>query len=142
MKNGKWYKKMIDLTNYSYKKVKFSFKVVLNGRGSITIDNIKLANKTALNITELLPKKTKLYQNYPNPFNPITNIKFDLARESRVELNVYNIKGELVKQLYNQKLKAGFYQKNFDANNLSSGLYFYELKVNNKVFQNKMILCK
>ncbi|MEN8192054.1 MAG: T9SS type A sorting domain-containing protein [Bacteroidota bacterium] len=84
----------------------------------------------------------KLYSNYPNPFNPTTTIQFDLKETSIVTLRVYNNLGELVTELENRKLSAGRYTRNFDASNLSSGIYYYKLKANNFVQVNKMTLVK
>jgi len=75
-----------------------------------------------------IPQTTRLFQNYPNPFNPSTNIRFTLAKENEVELTVYNVKGQLVERLVNEKLKAGAYSITFKADYLNSGVYYYQLK--------------
>ena len=74
-----------------------------------------------------LPKTFALYQNYPNPFNPSTTIKYSLPYESNVKLIIYNILGEAVKELRNSKETAGYHKINFNAENLSSGIYFYRI---------------
>jgi choice-of-anchor B domain-containing protein len=75
-----------------------------------------------------------LDQNYPNPFNPVTKINFTIDRNSEVELNVFDITGKNITQLVNDKRDGGSYEIIFDSNkfNLSSGVYFYTLKVSNK----------
>jgi len=97
------------------------------------------------NIIEVVvdnPTKFELEQNYPNPFNPTTVIKFRLPQTANVELAVYNLLGQKVAELVNGKLEAGYYSFNFDASNLSNGIYFYELKADNNRSVKKMILQK
>jgi hypothetical protein len=74
-----------------------------------------------------VPEKFALYQNYPNPFNPSTTIQFDLPRQARVTLKVYNTLGQEVAVLVNENLNAGKHQAHFDAVNFASGVYFYRL---------------
>ena len=88
------------------------------------------------------PSKLKLYENYPNPFNPETTISFDIAQPGLVEIAVFNILGEKVSILLNEEKKPGHYSINFNADNISSGLYFYRLSAGNHIFQKKMILLK
>jgi len=92
--------------------------------------------------SEMVPAVTTLHQNYPNPFNPTTTIKFDLASNSNVKLNVYNYNGQLLKSLVNGTMNAGFHAVNFDASSLSAGVYYYTLEAGNSVMSNKMILVK
>ncbi|MCP9291119.1 T9SS type A sorting domain-containing protein [Gracilimonas sediminicola] len=89
-----------------------------------------------------LPKSVKIYQNYPNPFNPETNINFDLPRSAFVELTVYDITGRKVQTLTAQDYRLGSYSIPFNAQGLSSGVYFYRLKINDEVFTKKMTLLK
>ncbi|MCB9250036.1 MAG: T9SS type A sorting domain-containing protein [Ignavibacteriales bacterium] len=73
-----------------------------------------------------------LGQNYPNPFNPSTTIEFSIPKTSFVSLKVYDILGREVSNLISELKNAGNYNINFNADNfLSSGLYFYQLKVDN-----------
>jgi len=81
---------------------------------------------------ELLPKIYMLYQNYPNPFNPKTKLTFDLPEESTINLEVYNLQGKVVQKLMIDKyLNAGKYSVEFNAQELSSGIYFYKLTAGN-----------
>jgi hypothetical protein len=80
-------------------------------------------------ISTSVPEKYSLYQNYPNPFNPVTNIKFDISKENFITIKIYNIKGQLIETLVNQKLSTGKYSVQWDAVNNSSGLYFYQLSI-------------
>ncbi len=83
-----------------------------------------------------------LEQNYPNPFNPSTTISFSLPEASEVQLNIYNILGQQVATLVNDVKNAGSYKINWDASNLSSGMYIYRLQAGSKVITNRMILMK
>ncbi|HSD62459.1 MAG TPA: T9SS type A sorting domain-containing protein [Ignavibacteriaceae bacterium] len=71
------------------------------------------------------PAEFELCQNYPNPFNPATIIKFSIPKEVLVNLSVYDILGEKVKELKNDVMKPGYYEVELDANDLASGVYFY-----------------
>ncbi len=75
-----------------------------------------------------VPNKYILYQNYPNPFNPSTTIKYALPVESNVRIIIYNSLGEAVDELVNNTEEAGFHEVNFNASNLSSGVYFYKIE--------------
>lgn len=97
---------------------------------------------TAVENTSLLPKEFKLYNNYPNPFNPTTTLKYDLPKETQVSLKVYDITGREVATLINTKQKAGYYELQFNASNLASGIYLYRIITNDFVKTNKMILLK
>jgi hypothetical protein len=97
---------------------------------------------TASSIDEMVPVETKLHQNYPNPFNPTTTIKFDLNSDSVVKLNVYNYNGQLVKSLVDGSMKAGYHTVNFDASNLSAGVYYYTMETASKNMTQKMVLVK
>ncbi len=89
-----------------------------------------------------LPTNYKLSQNYPNPFNPSTTISFAIPNQANVKLVVYNSLGEEVAELLNKEIDAGFQNINFDATNLSSGLYFYRITAGNFVAVKKMLLLK
>lgn len=94
-----------------------------------------------INISTEVPKDFKLYQNYPNPFNPSTRIRFDVSNNTKnVIIKVYDLKGQLVSTLLNEKLSSGTYEANFTADNLASGVYYYQLLVNNKVMDAKKML--
>jgi len=84
----------------------------------------------------------KLNQNYPNPFNPTTNISYTIPQNGFVSIKVYNILGREVKSLVNQEQRAGSYNISFDASRLSSGVYFYQIRINNYTASKKMVLLK
>lgn len=87
-----------------------------------------------------LSVKFELYQNYPNPFNPSTTISFNLKEDAHVTLQVFNALGQKVKELVNNQLTVGIHKINFNANNLSSGLYFYRIIINNTFIDSKRMM--
>lgn len=93
-----------------------------------------------------VPGKFALSQNYPNPFNPSTKINYDLPFDSRVAIKIFDITGKEVASVLNQTLTAGYYTANFNASNLASGVYFYQINAEggNQSFVKtlKMILIK
>jgi hypothetical protein len=91
---------------------------------------------------QLIPDKYALEQNYPNPFNSMTTIRFSISKEIQVNLSVYNILGEKVKELKNELMKPGYFEVQFDASSLASGVYFYTIKAGDFVQTKKMILLK
>ncbi len=88
------------------------------------------------------PMSYNLYQNYPNPFNPTTTIKYGLKEKSFVKLTIFDILGSEMGLLVNEEQDAGYYELNFDAGSLASGIYLYQLKAGNFVETKKMILLK
>jgi hypothetical protein len=88
------------------------------------------------------PLSFELYQNYPNPFNPSTTIEFDIPEKTNVKLIIYDILGREVKKLIDKELDPGKYKVNFDAKDLSSGVYFYTLRTSKFTKTNKMLLIK
>ncbi|MCB9210785.1 MAG: T9SS type A sorting domain-containing protein [Ignavibacteriales bacterium] len=102
----------------------------------ITVTDIEKINNS-------IPNDISLGQNYPNPFNPSTTIEFNINSQSDVELSIYNVTGELISNLVkSSNMSAGAYKITFDASNLSSGNYFYKLRVGNNVITKKMSLIK
>lgn len=93
-----------------------------------------------------IPRKFDLSQNYPNPFNPSTKIDFDLPKDSKVRLVVYDMLGKEISRLVNGNLKAGYHTAQFKAQGLSSGVYFYRLILDSEnekhIFNGKMVLLK
>ncbi len=87
-------------------------------------------------------KDYNLSQNYPNPFNPTTTISFDVVKTGHVTLKVYDMIGREVATLVNQEMQNGSYRINFNASNLASGNYIYQLNVNGKTISKKMTLLK
>ena len=90
----------------------------------------------------LSPNEYNLAQNYPNPFNPTTTIQYSIPQRSNVTLKVYDLLGNEVAALVNEEKERGVYTVNFDASQLSSGIYFYRLQAGSFVQTKKMILIK
>ena len=92
---------------------------------------------------ELIPAVYALEQNYPNPFNPSTVIEFSLPEDvSNVKLSIYNALGEKVAELVNTSLVAGKYSYQWNAKNVATGMYIYELRTDKFVSVKKMLLLK
>ncbi|HCA43343.1 MAG TPA: hypothetical protein DEP28_08845 [Bacteroidetes bacterium] len=117
-----------------------------NGIDSITSNSFIVVLKRdgvgISSISSVVPEKFELGNNYPNPFNPVTNIEFSIQKTSNTNLSVYDVSGKLVSTLVNQVLSPGVYKYDFNATNLSSGIYFYRLE--NEFFTDtkRMILIK
>ncbi|MCP5064551.1 MAG: T9SS type A sorting domain-containing protein [Ignavibacteriae bacterium] len=91
---------------------------------------------------EIVVNEFNLHQNYPNPFNPSTTIKFSIMENAKVELKIYDIIGREIKTLVNRELNAGSHNIQFDASNLPSGMYVYEVRSGNFLQSRKMLLLK
>jgi flagellar hook capping protein FlgD len=113
-------------------------------KGSVEIKESTPVNE---DVNPLLPKEFALEQNSPNPFNPSTDISFALPRESDVILMVYNLLGEKVRTLVNERLRAGVHHVTFDSRDdngrqVASGIYFYKIKADDFSRSKKMMLLK
>jgi hypothetical protein len=93
-------------------------------------------------ISEVMPTAFALEQNFPNPFNPSTKINYSLPVEGFVTLDIYNSIGQKVANLVSESKTAGTYSVNFDASDLTSGIYFYKISSGNFTETKKMILLK
>jgi hypothetical protein len=89
-----------------------------------------------------VPTVFRLRQNYPNPFNPGTIIRYDLPQQSRVSIEVFNIKGQKVATLLNGVKPAGFHSIEWNASNFATGLYFYRITAGDFTSIKKMMLVK
>jgi hypothetical protein len=89
-----------------------------------------------------LPKEFNLSQNYPNPFNPVTTIQFNLPQKSSVELKIFDVLGNEVATIVNEEKPAGTHSIEFNASELTSGVYLYTIKAGSFVETKKMILMK
>lgn len=110
-----------------------------------TFSNVLIKEIVENNPDEMFPLLTKLYGNYPNPFNPSTIIKFDVKRNETASLEIFNLKGQIVKTYNN--LKSGKHSimwngKDMQNKSVSSGVYFYKLKTNSKIETHKMLMLK
>jgi hypothetical protein len=113
------------------------------------------SNEVVINVAELLWKKGEggasedglpltygLSQNYPNPFNPSTTISFRLPENSHVSIKVFDLMGREVASLLKEYLPAGYHNVEFNASNLSSGIYIYNMTAGKFKMTNKLILIK
>jgi hypothetical protein len=87
-------------------------------------------------------KEYSLSQNYPNPFNPCTEINYSLAKSGNITLKIYNLLGSEVATLVNGFNEAGKHSVKFNANDITSGIYFYTIKADGFTSTRKMILMK
>jgi len=94
------------------------------------------------NENEITPNSFRLEQNYPNPFNPTTTIKYQLGNDGFVNLKVFNSLGEEIAELVNEFRKGGSYQVTFDAAELPSGIYVYQISSGNYIETKKMLFIK
>lgn len=93
-----------------------------------------------LKSVEVIPNQFRLYQSFPNPFNESTTIRFDLARDQWVFLDIFDSLGRRVKQIINEHLNAGSHSVSFSGSGLSSGVYVYRLRAGDLVATRRLIL--
>ena len=115
--------------SYAYRLKQMDFNGVYDYSNAIEVEVLNLDNYS-------------LEQNYPNPFNPTTKITIGLPFRSNVALKIFNSLGQEVAELVNESLEAGTHSYNFDASNLTSGVYIYSLKTDAGVISKKMTLIK
>jgi len=135
----------------SPKSYSFTDNSAISGKYSYRLKQIDVDGKfeysDVAEVTIGAPDKFELLQNYPNPFNPSTTIKYsipDVVNENfrSVKISVYDILGREIAVLVNKSQKPGFYKVNFDASDLTSGLYFYRISAGTFVDVKKMMLLK
>jgi len=98
------------------------------------------SNEIEVQVTS--PSTFSLEQNYPNPFNPSTKIKYSIPRSSDFVLKIFDVLGREITTLVNEVKSTGIYELEFDASNLPSGTYFYQLRAGSFIETKKMILIK
>lgn len=84
----------------------------------------------------------ELLQNYPNPFNPVTSIRYVVPEKSFIQIKIFNVLGNEVATLVNEEKSGGFYETTFDGSQLSSGIYYLQMKANEFQSIKKMILIR
>jgi len=110
----------------------------LGMKGTITVNPTTDVNASP----KITTTEFELDQNYPNPFNPSTVINFSLSKNDKITLKIYDILGTEVATLINQNMISGSYSAEWNASNLPSGIYFYQLKSATNVESNRMMLTK
>ena len=117
--------------------------------GTITNRPLKLSDvgptyliSTGIEQEKGMPNSFHLFQNYPNPFNPSTKISWQLPVSSWLTLKVFDVLGNEVVTLVDDNKQAGNYEVEFNALELSSGIYFYQLRAGNFIQTKKMIVVK
>jgi len=142
-----WTQYIVDLTIYQGEDIRLAFHYIAGGSGPAHwgwyIDDISIG-EPLVGISDLpnTPITFTLNNAYPNPFNPSTKITYSIPELSFVTLKVYDVLGNEVANLVNEEKPAGSYEINFNASNLSSGIYFYRLQANDFTQIKKMILLK
>ena len=114
----------------------------VNGNESCYSNEITLTLTGIKDENQILPGSFELSQNYPNPFNPQTTIQYSLPQKCHVVVKVYNALGEEIAELVNSYEDAGYHKVDFDANRLSSGIYFYRIQAGEFSSLKKMILLR
>ncbi|MBD3234393.1 MAG: T9SS type A sorting domain-containing protein [candidate division Zixibacteria bacterium] len=117
----------------------FMFTVVAPSRGEI--DSWELTGWFGSE-NELTPSVIRIHGAYPNPFNAHTSIKFEIPNDAQVSLTMYNLIGQRIDRLTNGWLHTGEHSIEWDASNYSSGIYFYKLEIEDKIFTRRMTLVK
>jgi hypothetical protein len=143
-----WVQERISLANYLSNQFKIRFQLRTDGgvtRDGWYVDDIGILIYTIPTFSGddvVAVTKFELEQNYPNPFNPSTSIQYAINSKQFVSMKVYDLLGNEVADLVNEEKPAGNYKVDFDASNLSSGIYYYRLVTGSFTDTKKMILLK
>ncbi len=133
-------------TNFVYDTTGIIVTLSDDANGTVVADAIRIIyHSPILSVeNEFIANSFELYQNYPNPFNPSTTIRFKLNKSENVKLRIFNSLGELVETLVDNDLNMGTHEVIFNStnNNLSSGIYYYQLSTESYSQTKGMILLK
>jgi len=132
------FKKYIGIIYLSFYEISVSYDNLIGYR----INGKEWGQLTDVKNKLHIPAKYKLAQNYPNPFNPNTTIVYEIPMYSHVKLIVYNSLGQTVRILQDKYVPPGIHKINFNAGNLTSGVYYYQLLSEGKVLTKKLMLIK
>jgi type IX secretion system substrate protein/putative pyrroloquinoline-quinone binding quinoprotein len=123
-----------------------NYVVIGTDDGDVYFLNVRESNLTDINTPGedylKVPNSFGLAQNFPNPFNPSTKISFSIPQAANVNLKIYDLLGREVAELINKEMKPGSHSINFNAGNLTSGMYFYKIEAGEYSQTRKMILIK
>ena len=150
-----YYDGRVDDSGWDFDPAYGTGRLVFEVDNSCVVDNTTQrvntfwVNSALAELDESAPiaNKFELMGNYPNPFNPETKIKFSTERESNVEVTIYSLLGEKVNTIQNGQLNAGTYNISWfgqdqNGNKVPSGVYFYEVRSDNRTAKGKMLLLK
>ena len=145
--NGEWLKAGFVQGNNKPSQYEYTDKNLTTGKYQYRLKQIDFnGNYEYHNLDGIvdigIPAKFDLSQNYPNPFNPVTNISYQVASSGLVKITVYDMLGKEVKTLVNEFKEPGYYNTNFDAGNMNSGIYFYKMNAGNFTSVKKLVLIK
>ena len=130
-----------DSVRIFYKVIAYNEKDSLASSNTVNL-TIK-RNSTGINsVNDIIPLKYKLYNNYPNPFNPVTNIRFDIPKQSKMKLILYDLTGREVLRFYEKDLAAGSYKYSLNLSNMNSGVYFVRIDAGEFSSVIKIVLIK
>ncbi|MCK4357252.1 MAG: T9SS type A sorting domain-containing protein [Candidatus Cloacimonetes bacterium] len=107
-----------------------------------TTNGMVTISDQSIDYQDFIPDYIFLEQNYPNPFNETVTINYGLPKPIKVKIEIYNIKGQLVETLINENKPAGYHTVEWNAKDMSSGLYFYKLSNEDKIIIRKMVLMR
>jgi len=152
-KNGIWSVESIDsLHNFSYTDPNVAYDRINNKIFTIyqkydrtrSIMRIYFQAKQIVSgiedATDNIPESSLLFQNYPNPFNNSSRISYSIPQSANVKISIFNIKGEFIQNLINNKQDKGHHSVIFNADNLNSGIYYYQLEVDGITKETKKML--
>jgi len=154
LKNNGHYQWIVpgDMASNEKCRIRYTVYTLTDSAGAITSGGFYIIGEPVfLQETDIeLPEEFILHQNYPNPFNPNTKIKFTIpnviaseaTQSQMVTLKVYDVLGNEVTTLVHEELPPGEYEVEFNANELSSGIYFYKLQAGGYIETKKMVLIK
>lgn len=129
-------------TSYSSWLGKDRYDSLGGDRWSVVTRLSSYLTTTHITKREMQPAHFSLSQNFPNPFNPKTTIQFSVPKAGLYSLEVFNLLGQKVADLFNKEISPGNYTVNFDPGGLPSGIYFYTLKGSSATISRKMALLK
>ena len=133
-------------TSTETKNYSFADKNLLSGKYSYRLKQIDFDGSfeysEIVNVDVSSPAKYSLEQNYPNPFNPATVIEYSIPEMNHVTIKIFNVLGKEVATLVNEEKSAGTYKVDFNASNLSSGVYYYTISTGSFSSTKKMMLMK
>jgi hypothetical protein len=144
--SGDWYKEIIDLSAFSGQAVSIRFRLITDGTNVADgwyLDDISIGPLTSVEMKKKeIPTTFLLEQNYPNPFNPATTIRFYSPQDANIVLKVYNVLGQEIATLANERKTAGYHEVRWNARDAMSGVYFYKLTAGKFTDIKKMVLMK